>query len=119
VFVVLIVVGSLLYGLYVEREKAREKARTDKIIEQFQQRPAVMPSEAEPLQGGHYHGDEWHASEVGGHPTPTVTSGTQHYPLLLCPTTSPTDTNCLMPGRTSMPLGKMGEPIQIYRFATS
>jgi len=86
VFVVLVVVGSMLYSMHVEREglvfrnirnvshvsdvlktqETREKARTDKIIEQFQQGPAVMPSEAEPLQGGHYHGDESHASELGG-----------------------------------------------------
>jgi len=51
VFLFLFCAGCLLYLKHVERENAREKARTDKIIERFQQRPAVMPSEAEPDNG--------------------------------------------------------------------
>jgi len=57
VFVVLVVVGSTLYSWHVERENAREKARTDKIIARFQQRNATpeTPSDtasAEPETDG-------------------------------------------------------------------
>jgi len=74
VFVVLVVIGSILYSMHVEREIARDKARTDKIIERFEQRNETPsePAEAKPEIGapkpnsdavdGHWHGDEWHAA---------------------------------------------------------
>ena len=64
VFVVLMVVGSTLYYLHVQREIARETARTDEFIKRFVENNASVPSETpatETEQGGHWHGDEWHA----------------------------------------------------------
>ena len=62
--VVLMVVGSTLYYLHVQREIARDAARTDEFIKRFVENNAAVPDEtpaaAEP-PGGHWHGDEWHA----------------------------------------------------------
>jgi len=49
VFVVLVIIGSMLYSMHVEREIARDKARTAEWIRQYEQRNAstqAPPSEA-------------------------------------------------------------------------
>jgi len=98
VFIVVVVVGSLLYLQHVERENARFVAETaavarryEKILERAPQDTAAEQGGRAPKSdavGGHWHGDEWHAephtpnSDGDAHPPnsePAAYHGDPHF----------------------------------------
>ena len=71
VCVMVFIAGGLLYLQFVQRQAARDIQRTQEIIKQ-QQTPKTRTA-AHTEDGGHWHGDEWHAEP---HPeTPGVSAG--------------------------------------------
>jgi len=61
VFVIVMVVGSLLYLQHVERELALDLARTKAEARRYE-KILARPQRNEPQDSaGHWHGDEWHA----------------------------------------------------------
>jgi len=69
-FFILCVGGSLLYMQHVQRVEAENLAETQAGIEQWNEKQKPITAEVpegDTSQGGHYHGDEWHAEP---HETP-------------------------------------------------
>ena len=62
-FFILTVGGSLLYMQHVERQTASELAAHAKRIKQLTEKQKLAPQApiGDTSQGGHWHGDEWHA----------------------------------------------------------
>lgn len=75
-FFVLIIIGGTFYLKYVERQTQREMANTEAAIKQWKEKNAppptgiaqvaevgdTSPKTEDTPQGGHWHGDEWHAN---------------------------------------------------------
>ena len=76
-FFVLCVVGSLLYMHHDMEKGAEELAETQEHVKQLTEKPQLQPEITAQVpiddtsQGGHWHGDEWHAEP---HDTPQVAS---------------------------------------------
>ena len=78
VFFVLFVSGGLLYLSHVKRTTERDLARSRELLKQWeasqqqqQQTENAQAPVGDTSQGGHWHGDEWHAEP---HTTPAVMS---------------------------------------------
>lgn len=76
-FFVLCVVGSLLYMQAAEKQTAEDMAAHEKRIKELTSEqkptPAEVP-EGDTSQGGHWHGDKWHATP---HAAPVVPSSNE------------------------------------------
>ena len=65
VFFILCVGGSLFYMQQVQQIEAEKLAETEERVKQFTEKQQPQPTAKAPVadtsQGGHWHGDEWHA----------------------------------------------------------
>lgn len=71
-FFVFCVAGSLLYMHYEMQKGAKELAETQERVKQLTEKPETpqkVPS-GDTSQGGHWHGDEWHADPHETHEVP-------------------------------------------------